>query len=239
MPAENQGPSFGSTSSSGQDESARAQVEPVRPAVESSGVSIVRWSQRHSEAAKAARVSAATRLSNGYVTEKQDRGARHEPASAFAPDSIVGWSRRHSKAAKVPVAGQTAASEPAESRAGRSRPARPASQGIVGRSRRGFSRAGDVRLVLRRSATLIALLGWLVALVMVVYILFVVLRANPLNLWAAYVETWAPRMNLGLGDLVSGLNPGIKVPINYGIAAILWAVIGTGVSWLIRRIAAR
>jgi hypothetical protein len=83
------------------------------------------------------------------------------------------------------------------------------------------------------------LLGWLVALVMVVYILFVVLGANPSNLWAAYVETWAPRMNLGLGDIVSGLNPGIKVLINYGIAAILWAVIGTGVSWLIRRIAAR
>jgi hypothetical protein len=80
------------------------------------------------------------------------------------------------------------------------------------------------------------LLGWLVALVMVVFIL---LRANPLNLWAAYVETWAPRMNLGLGDLVSGLNPGIKVLINYGIAATLWAVIGTGASWLIRRIAAR
>jgi hypothetical protein len=102
-----------------------------------------------------------------------------------------------------------------------------------------LSRAGVVRLVLSRSATLIALLGWLVALVMVLYILFVVLRANPVNLWAAYVETWAPRMNLGLGDLVSGLNPGIEVLINYGIAAILWAVIGTGVSWLIRRIAAR
>jgi hypothetical protein len=236
MPAENQ---FGSTNSTGPDGSARAQAEPVRPAAESSGVSIVRWSRRHSEAAKAARVSAATRLSNGYVTAKQDCGAQHEPASASAPDPIVGWSRRHSRAAKVPMAGQTSASGPAESRAARSRPARPASQAIVRRSRRGFSRAGVVRLVLSRSASLIALLGWLVALVMAVYILFVMLRANPLNLWAAYVETSAPRMNLGLGDLVSGLNPDIKVLIDYGIAAILWVVIGTVVSWLIRRIAAR
>jgi len=87
-------------------------------------------------------------------------------------------------------------------------------------------------------AKLIAVLGWLIALLMLVYILFVVLRANPVNPWAAYVESWAPRMNLGLGDLVAELNPTIRALINYGIAAVLWAIIGTLVSWLIRRIAA-
>jgi predicted cobalt transporter CbtA len=45
-------------------------------------------------------------------------------------------------------------------------------------------------------------------------------------------------MNLGVGDLVAVANPTIKVLITYGVAAILWAVIGTVVGWLIRRTAA-
>lgn len=85
-------------------------------------------------------------------------------------------------------------------------------------------------------AKLATALGWLIALLMVVYVLFVVLRANPSNPWAAYVESWAPRMNFGIGDLVAVVNPTIKALITYGIAAILWAIIGTIVSWLIRRI---
>jgi hypothetical protein len=45
-------------------------------------------------------------------------------------------------------------------------------------------------------------------------------------------------MNLGLRGLVTSVSPTINVVITYGIAATLWAVVGTGVGWLIPRFAA-
>jgi hypothetical protein len=220
---ENEHPPPDSTNPANQDESARADgahIEPARPVEEPGVSSIVRWSQRHAEAARAARAGA-TRRSNGSL-----------------PDSIVRWSQRHSGTAKTAMARGTDASKSAESNAAGPKPARPPLQPIRTPSGRGRTGTGVIRPLLSQLANLITTLGWLIALLMVVYILFVILRANPSNPWAAYVESWAPRMNLGVGDLVAVANPTIKVLITYGVAAILWAVIGTVVGWLIRRTAA-
>ena len=198
-----------------------ARAEPTRPAEEPGAAPIVRWSARHSEAARTARTPAATNSSNGSV-----------------PDSIVRWSPPPSDTARTAVAGEIPASKPARSNAAGPEPARSPAQPVPTPRRGSRTGAGALRPLARRLAKLIAVLGWLIALLMLVYILFVVLRANPVNPWAAYVESWAPRMNLGLGDLVAELNPTIRALINYGIAAVLWAIIGTLVSWLIRRIAA-
>lgn len=223
MPAENEHPSPDNTNPASQDEPVPAdgaRTEPARPAEEPGASSMVRWSQRHAEAARVARADKETRRSNGSKT-----------------DSIVRWSERHSGTPKIAVAGQTAAFQPAGSNAAGPKPARPPSNPIPTPSRRGHDGVGVVRPLLIQLANLTTVLGWLIALLMVVYVLFVVLRANPSNPWAAYVESWAPRMNLGLGDLVAVVNPTIKVVVTYGIAAILWVIIGTIVSWLIRRIA--
>lgn len=241
MPAENDRPSVAGTNSTGQDESVRAdeaRAEPVRPTADPVGVSMVRWSQRHSEAARAARASGARGLSNGYVTTDRTRTAPDESTAAPVPDSIVHWSRRHSGASEVAVAGEGVTSEPAGSSAAGQEPALPPSQVAPSPSDGRRGRVGVLRRGLHRSAGLLALLGWLIALLMVLYILFVVLRANPLNPWAAHVETWAPRLNLGLGGLDAGANATVSVLVSYGLAAILWATIGTVASWLIRRVAA-
>lgn len=222
MSTENEHPSPDSTNPANQDESARADrasTEPSRPVEEPGVSSIVRWSQRHAEAARAARADA-KRRSNGSL-----------------PDSIVRWSQRHSGTAKI--ARGTEASTSAESNAIGPKPAPPPLQPIRTPSGPGRAGTGVIRPVLSELANLITALGGLIALLMVVYILFVILGANPSNPWAAYVESWAPRMNLGLGDLVAVADPTIKLLITYGIAAILWAVIGTVVGWLIRRTAAR
>ena len=153
-------------------------------------------------------------------------------------DSIARWSERHSGTAKIAVARPTAALEPAGSNAAGPKPTRPPVHPIP-TPRPGRAGVGVVRPLLMQLAKLATVLGWLIALLMVVYVLFVVLRANPSNSWAAYVESWAPRMNFGLGELVAVVNPTIKALITYGIAAILWAIIGTIIGWLIRRIAVR
>ena len=54
---------------------------------------------------------------------------------------------------------------------------------------------------------------------------------------AAAVESWAPRLDLGLADLVSVGGPGISLAVNYGLAAIAWAVLGAVAGWLIRWVA--
>lgn len=93
-----------------------------------------------------------------------------------------------------------------------------------------------VRRVLNTLASLVKLVCWLIALLMVLYIAFVAGRANPANAWTQVVTTWAHRLNLGLGNLFTLSDPVITVLVNYGIAAIIWLIIGGVASRLIRRI---
>ena len=93
-----------------------------------------------------------------------------------------------------------------------------------------------VRRGLRWLADLVRLLGWLIALLLVVYILFTVFHANPANPWAVFVNNWAQALNLGLGNLFTHPDPRLVVAINYGAAAIVWLIIGLLLSRLIRRL---
>jgi hypothetical protein len=86
-------------------------------------------------------------------------------------------------------------------------------------------------------AGLVRLACWLVALLIVVYVVFRVADANPTNMWAAAVESWAPRLDLGLAGLVSAGGPEISLALNYGLAAVAWAVLGAVAGWLVRRAA--
>jgi hypothetical protein len=93
----------------------------------------------------------------------------------------------------------------------------------------------SARRVLGGLAGLVRLVCRLIALLLVLYIGFVWGRANPANSWTIVVTDWAQRLNLGLGNLFSQPDPRIAVLINYGIAAVIWLVVGSVLSRLLRR----
>jgi hypothetical protein len=100
-------------------------------------------------------------------------------------------------------------------------------------SRRRFS----PRKALGWLASLVKLVCGLIALLLVVYIVFTLGKANPANPWAVFVSTWAQRFDLGLANLfVPPSPPWLAVVLNYGVPAIIWLVIGAVLSRLIRRI---
>ncbi|MGH3468372.1 MAG: hypothetical protein ACRDQF_11645 [Thermocrispum sp.] len=77
------------------------------------------------------------------------------------------------------------------------------------------------------------------ALILVLHIVFVVADANEDNGIVEFAETWADRLSLGLSDLflsAPGDDPKARVLVNYGIAAIVWLVISSVGSKLIRRV---
>lgn len=104
------------------------------------------------------------------------------------------------------------------------------------------SRAG-ADLVARQGPELLGsaarLVSWLIVLLLALNIVFVVGQANPDNPWTEVVSTWAARLDLGLGHLFTLSDPRVTVLVNYGIAAIIWLIIGRLVSWLILRLGRR
>jgi hypothetical protein len=86
-------------------------------------------------------------------------------------------------------------------------------------------------------ASLVRLVCGLLALLLVVYIVFTLGKANPANPWAVFVSAWAQRVDLGLANLFAPPSPPwLAVVLNYGVPAIIWLVIGAVLSRLIRRI---
>jgi hypothetical protein len=96
--------------------------------------------------------------------------------------------------------------------------------------------AVSVRRMLGGLASLVRLVCYLIALLLVIYLVFVWGRANPANGWNIVVTQWAQRLNLGLGNLFSQPDPTITLTMNYALAVIIWLLIGTVASRLIRRI---
>ncbi|SDK52936.1 hypothetical protein [Nonomuraea jiangxiensis] len=75
------------------------------------------------------------------------------------------------------------------------------------------------------------------ALSMLLYAVFTVFRANPANVWYQFVESLASSLSLGLANLFQLADPRWTTLVNYGLAAIVWLVIGSALSGLIRRAA--
>jgi hypothetical protein len=90
--------------------------------------------------------------------------------------------------------------------------------------------------VLGGLASLVRLVCWLIALLMVLYLVLVWGNANPANGWTIVVTEWAHRLNLGLGNLFSPPDPRIALTINYLIATAVWLLAGSLAYRLIRRI---
>lgn len=76
----------------------------------------------------------------------------------------------------------------------------------------------------------------LAALVLVLYAVFTVFRANPANIWYQFVESLAEALSLGLSTLFQLVDDRWEALVNYGLAAVVWLIIGSVVAGLIRRI---
>ncbi|MEO3874524.1 hypothetical protein ABGB18_37520 [Nonomuraea sp. B12E4] len=75
------------------------------------------------------------------------------------------------------------------------------------------------------------------ALSVLLYAVFTVFRANPANIWYQFVESLAASLSLGLANLFQLADPRWTTLVNYGLAAIVWLVLGSALSGLIRRAA--
>lgn len=83
----------------------------------------------------------------------------------------------------------------------------------------------------------VTLVSLLIVLLLALHIIFVVGGANPSNPWTGVVSTWAAQLDLGLGHLFAFADPRLTVLVNYGIAAIIWLIIGRVVRYFIQRVA--
>ncbi|MFC4944647.1 hypothetical protein [Pseudonocardia sp. GCM10023141] len=92
----------------------------------------------------------------------------------------------------------------------------------------------------RRGANVVAsvlrIVGTVIVAILVVYIVLVLLDANPANTFAMWIRDLAEYFNLGLANLFVPANPKIGVTLNYGVAAIIWYAITVVAVRLVRRI---
>ncbi|MBB5804810.1 hypothetical protein F4560_004578 [Saccharothrix ecbatanensis] len=95
---------------------------------------------------------------------------------------------------------------------------------------------GRVRTV-RVVCAVIDLLCWLFAIVLAIHIFLVIGGANPANGFAQLIDSWSAAVSLGLRDLFTPADPGVRTLFNDGLAALLWLVIGAVLTNIISRIA--
>ncbi|MFI7634885.1 hypothetical protein [Nonomuraea sp. NPDC049400] len=86
-------------------------------------------------------------------------------------------------------------------------------------------------------AYLVKVASRLAALVVVLYAVFTVFKANPANAWYQFVESFAASLSLGLANLFELGDPRWTALVNYGLAAVVWLIIGSALAGLIRRAA--
>jgi hypothetical protein len=98
---------------------------------------------------------------------------------------------------------------------------------------RGDGRVRGVRVV----CAVIDVLCWLFAVVLAIHIFLVIGGANPANGFAQMIESWSAGVSLGLRDLFTPANAGLRTFLNDGLAAVLWLLIGAVLTNVISRVA--
>lgn len=98
---------------------------------------------------------------------------------------------------------------------------------------RGDGRVRAVRVV----CAVIDLLCWLFAIVLAIHIFLVIGGANPANGFARMIDSWSAAVSLGLRDLFTPAEPGVRTLFNDGLAALLWLLIGAVLTSVISRVA--
>ncbi|PPK64034.1 hypothetical protein V5P93_006401 [Actinokineospora auranticolor] len=112
---------------------------------------------------------------------------------------------------------------------------RPAQEEVV-RERVEDSYASRVRTV-RMVCSAITFVVGLFAVVLVAQIILVLAEANPKNGFASFVDGFSSGVSLGFDGLFTPDSAKAAVLFNYGLAAIVWLLIGAALTYLIRRFA--
>jgi hypothetical protein len=113
------------------------------------------------------------------------------------------------------------------------RPRRPASETgpSVGKQLR-----DGWRRVVNMIATGVMVLAVVIACVLALHIVFVVFSANTGNGIVEFVNGWATDLAYGFKDLFVPKDAGIRVAVNYGLAAVVYLVAGRIIAGIIRRL---
>jgi hypothetical protein len=98
------------------------------------------------------------------------------------------------------------------------------------------SQAKKARTV-RKVCTAITFVCAFFAVVLAIQIILVLASANPANGVASFVEGFSGAVSLGFDGLFTPDSPKAAVLFNYGAAAIVWLLISTALTYLIRRFA--
>jgi hypothetical protein len=101
---------------------------------------------------------------------------------------------------------------------------------------RGARAVGSVFLAIAR---LVRLIAWLVALVIVVAILLRVLSANPGNVVVRDIHDVGKTLVGPFKNVFSIKNPKGSIAANWGLAAVVWLIVGSVIASLIARLAPR
>ncbi|MGK5554669.1 hypothetical protein ACSNOI_23925 [Actinomadura kijaniata] len=135
--------------------------------------------------------------------------------------------------ADKPVAGGTTRTEPGE-------PGRTAPEPRAG-ARRRAPRGPGLRAARRQAvgllATLVSIITTVVVLILAVHVLFAVFEANTGNELVAWIGDRARDLAWQFKDVFEPKDPKVSVAVNYGLAAVVYLVIGRIVVALVRRAA--
>ncbi|HEV7932716.1 MAG TPA: hypothetical protein VGP70_10435 [Actinomadura sp.] len=100
------------------------------------------------------------------------------------------------------------------------------------------ARAGALRKrVVSVIATGVSILTMLVVAVLAVHILFAVFEANGSNAIVVAVREWADRLAWEFKDVFAPRDPKVSVLVNYGLAAVVYLIVGRIIVGLVRRAA--
>jgi hypothetical protein len=86
-------------------------------------------------------------------------------------------------------------------------------------------------------ATGVSILTILVVAVLAVHILFAVFEANGSNAIVVAVREWADRLAWEFKDVFAPRDPKVSVLVNYGLAAVVYLIVGRIIVGLVRRAA--
>lgn len=99
------------------------------------------------------------------------------------------------------------------------------------------ARRQQTRITIARVAsTVIRVICFLFAVVLAVHILLVIGEANRSNGFAQFTASWSSGVSLGFDDLFLPDDRKLRTLLNYGLAAIVWIIIGILLSTLVKRV---
>lgn len=108
-------------------------------------------------------------------------------------------------------------------------------------SQRKATTSADLRALASKSMTLVAsvvkILCTIFAAILVVYIVLFVASANQSNGIFTFFADAANNLTLGIGDLFVPASESLKVILNYGLAAVVWLIIGAVIARILNALA--